>query len=69
MAWAPGTRDRGEWPGLVLEVGYSQTFGSLRMNARWWLEKPPPFLGSGIQGLSPAVSSRSSSSRLTTHNG
>ena len=46
-SWVPDTRDRDEWPSLVLEVGYSQTLQSLRQNARWWLESSPPILASG----------------------
>ena len=29
------------WPGLVLEVGYSETLLMLRRDAKWWLESSP----------------------------
>lgn len=46
-SWRPRTRASDEWPSLVLEVGYSQSMGSLRHNARWWLESRSYILGSG----------------------
>ena len=35
------TRSDDEWPGLVVEVGYTQSESSLRQSARWWLESRP----------------------------
>ena len=40
-SYMPTTRDQGEWPSLVLEVGYSQSMMSLRRDAKWWLESRP----------------------------
>ena len=41
FSWRPTNRAYDEWPGLVLEVGYSQSQPSLRQTARWWLESRP----------------------------
>jgi hypothetical protein len=39
--WCPTQRGRTGWPGLVLEVGYSEGLNELRCDAKWWLESSP----------------------------
>ena len=39
--WQPVGRAPLGWPGLVIEVGYSQSLPSLGLAARWWLESRP----------------------------
>ena len=38
ITFGPATRlGSGQWPSVAIEVGYSQTLKSLRMDAEWWL--------------------------------
>jgi hypothetical protein len=32
------------WPGLVLEVGFSEELNELRRDAKWWLESSPAII-------------------------
>ena len=34
----PSTRSPGQWPSLVIEMGYSESLSHLRIEAAWWLE-------------------------------
>ena len=47
-SFVPKTRSDDEWPGLVVEVGYSQSLPSLRQNAKWWLESRPRIVTPGV---------------------
>jgi hypothetical protein len=31
------TRAAGEWPNIVIEIGYAETLAHLRLDAKWWL--------------------------------
>ena len=56
-SYRPKTRSRDEWPGLVVEIGYSQSESSLRQSARWWLESCPRIVtpGVAIHGVSQVL--------------
>jgi hypothetical protein len=48
-SWRPMTRGPNGWPGLVLEVGFSEGLNELRRDAKWWLESSPAiFMPNGI---------------------
>lgn len=47
-SYTPTTRSPGEWPSLVVEVGYSQSMMNLRRDAKWWLESQPLVVNQGM---------------------